>query len=61
MVLILDGNSENDAHVWRKKRSNCEKLFLFVAMLSTETNAFNKSNNRDHSTRAHLFLSYDQI
>ena len=37
------------------KKSTCD------CMTSIKTNALNRSDNRDHSTSAHLFLSYHLI
>ena len=55
MVLILDGNSEHVSHAWSKKSHPIYDYSRYTIKCQ------NRSNNRDVSLRAHLFLSYHLI
>jgi len=59
MVLMVDGNSEHVAHAWRKIGLFEENKNRFVTALDL-TNA-SRSNHRDCSLHAHLFLRYHLI
>ena len=54
MVLVLD--SEHVAHVSMKTGLFLEDNFKFE--MAVQTNTLERSTNRCHSTRAHVFLSY---
>ena len=58
MVLILDGNSRPTLRTFEEKQVlflNLKKSELCLFSIK-KTNALNRSDSRDHSARAHLFL-----
>ena len=59
MALVLDGNSEQVSHEWRKRCIfYCIKTFR---LLSIASNALIRANHHLYSARAPLFLSYHLI
>ena len=59
MVLILDGNSEHVAPGMKKNWSFLKKN-IQICDFSRFEQILNRPNNRDHYTRAHLFLDYHE-
>ena len=57
MVLVLNGYSEHVANMWQWIGFSRKKI-IFVTALDLNKLRLNRLNNRDHSTRAHLFLNY---
>ena len=60
IILILDGNPEHVARLWRKICPFWKKNQICDCSWSKKK-CSKRSNNRCRSTRAHLFLIYHQI
>ena len=60
MILISDCYSEHVTHADRKTGLFAEKYPIWDC-LSILSNALNRTNNKDCSLRAHLFLNYHLI